>query len=236
MIDFHTHIIHHIDDGAKTIEESVKMLEEAYINGTDTVVLTSHYYPKDNEHLNTYISRRNRKYQELKDACIGKEVPRLLLGAEVNVRDKFYSLEKLPELCIEGTDYMLVEMPFVKWNENVIEDLYNLTLRGVKLIIAHIDRYMKFPEKELCLLDELSPVYQVNSEIMCSYFGKKRLLKLLNANRVHVLGSDMHGINRRVNTLHKAYNKLEKHLGVDFINRLNINGQAVLENKSIDYR
>ena len=43
MIDFHSHILPEIDDGSKSYEESLKMLEEAQNIGFDIVISTSHY-------------------------------------------------------------------------------------------------------------------------------------------------------------------------------------------------
>ena len=43
MIDFHSHIIPTIDDGARELKESLEMLEEASSAGFDGVISTSHY-------------------------------------------------------------------------------------------------------------------------------------------------------------------------------------------------
>ena len=46
MIDIHSHILPMVDDGSRTIEMSLKMLDEAYRDGTDELVLTPHLaYP-----------------------------------------------------------------------------------------------------------------------------------------------------------------------------------------------
>ena len=46
MIDIHTHILPHFDDGAKNSDMSAAMLKAEAGQGVDTVVLTSHYYGK----------------------------------------------------------------------------------------------------------------------------------------------------------------------------------------------
>ena len=43
MIDVHSHILPGIDDGARSIEETCKMLRESYVAGFRTVISTSHY-------------------------------------------------------------------------------------------------------------------------------------------------------------------------------------------------
>ena len=53
MIDIHCHLLYGVDDGAKTIEESVAMLEAAKEQGISAMILTPHYrhgmfaYPKE---------------------------------------------------------------------------------------------------------------------------------------------------------------------------------------------
>ena len=44
MIDFHTHILPGIDDGAKDVSVSAAMLEMEKEQGVNEIVLTPHYY------------------------------------------------------------------------------------------------------------------------------------------------------------------------------------------------
>ena len=47
MIDFHNHVLPGVDDGAKTLEESIEMLRFATKQGITEVVQTVHYqHPK----------------------------------------------------------------------------------------------------------------------------------------------------------------------------------------------
>lgn len=55
MIDCHSHLIFGIDDGAKTIEESIKMIEIYIQNGNKGAICTSHLYPDRYKYeLDTY--------------------------------------------------------------------------------------------------------------------------------------------------------------------------------------
>ena len=66
MIDIHCHLLYGVDDGAKTIEESVAMLEAAKEQGISAMILTPHYrhgmfaYPKEEieEHVTTCYSKK----------------------------------------------------------------------------------------------------------------------------------------------------------------------------------
>ncbi len=231
MLDFHTHILQHIDDGADTLQTAVKMLEDAYARGTKTIVLSPHFYPREEVKMNDFLRRRNRKYEELKAACVGHDVPEMRIAAEANLAFDFTDFERIDELCIEGTNYMLVEMPPGPWKDWMIESLYKLSLRGIRPIMAHIDRYLKRPARWFRLIDELQPVYQVNSYVFGTYKGRRAALGLFKKGRIHILGSDMHGLVGRNNTIPQAYENLEKHFGKEYVRLIEENGTRILENR-----
>ena len=233
MIDFHSHILHKIDDGSDSLETSKKMLEQAYASGTDVIVHTPHYYPREESTLAEFLGRRQRRVNALEEFCIGSEIPQLRIAAEVNLHTDFSRFSKLHELCISGTDYMLVEMPMAKWEDWMFECIYNITVRGIKPIIAHIDRYLGYPRSALAALDETRPLYQVNSEAFLSYGGRKKMLELFYSGKLHVIGSDMHGLVKRKNTLPEAYVELENRFGEEYISQVEKNGDLILENKPV---
>lgn len=234
MIDFHTHILHNIDDGAKSLKKAVKMLEGAYEKGTEVVVLTPHYYPTDNDYLQEYLCNRKKRFEELKKACSGRNVPELRLGAEANVLTDFSHFDNVHELCIENTDYMLIEMPVTSWHDGIFECIHNLKLQGIKPIIAHIDRYLKVSKSNLELLDELRPIYQINAESLRTYKQRKNIRELFFTDRVHILGSDMHDFERRKNTLPEGYERLRKNFGEAYVSFVEENSERILENKSVN--
>lgn len=234
MIDFHTHILHGMDDGSDSIEASVRMLEKAYRRGTDVAVLTPHCYPKTNDDIIRFVEYRNESFEQLKKACTGKRVPEMLLGAEVNICSPFAELREIHKLCIENTDYMLVEMPAGIWTDWMIDTVYNLTLKGIKPIIAHIDRYINFPKSRLEALDECKPLYQVNADAFLTSYGRRVVLEFYKRGMIHILGSDVHnGKVRRKNTLCNAYIKLEENFGPEYLEFIRHNGKCVLENRDV---
>ena len=92
MIDFHSHIIPAIDDGARELKESLEMLEEASSAGFDGVISTSHYMENYYE-----VSQADRKawlnglQYGLEEKKIGLS---LYLGSEIYFTDKIISLIK----------------------------------------------------------------------------------------------------------------------------------------------
>lgn len=231
MIDFHTHVLHGIDDGAVDLDMSIAMLEEAYASGTEVVVVSPHFYPRRMGGIDYFLQVRDKKYNELKQACKGRAVPKLLLGAEVNISDHINELKNFHDLCIEGTDYMLMEMPFVPWEEWMIECIYNLTVNGIKPIMVHIDRYMHYPKAALAALNELNPLYQISSEALLSHIDRKIVFDLFKEGRAHVLGSDMHNLRVRKNTLSMAYEQLKTRFGEEYLEYIEVNGNKILQNR-----
>ena len=227
MIDFHTHILPRIDDGAASEDISLEMLKNAYASGTDVVVLSSHFYPREAESIKSFLDRRNRRYKSLKEFCIGHEIPELRLAAEVNLHTNISDFPDLHELCIEGTDYMLVEMPMSKWEDWMYECIYNLTVKGIKPVIAHIDRYT---DKQIDEILEIAPVVQVNADAFCDFFKKRKMIKMYEKGKIHVIGSDAHGLDsRNYDNFVKASNKLPSEMLEYFYS----NSIKILNNKKL---
>ena len=66
LIDIHSHILPEMDDGAKNIEESKKLLKMLKDQGIDLVVATPHFYPMD-MNLEDFIEKRRAKIEYLEN-------------------------------------------------------------------------------------------------------------------------------------------------------------------------
>lgn len=238
MIDFHTHILPSIDDGARTVEESINMLKSSYGKGIRTSVLTPHFYPKGEDSLKPFLERREKAYELLKrNVACETEIPELRLGCEVNLATDVSEYDGIERLCIEGTDYILLEIPHnAEWNEELCDKIYNVRLKGLKPIVAHIDRYLPIPKKALKDLSEVGALYQMNADAFL-YFGlKKEAARLFEKGFVHILGSDMHNLKDRPNNMDKAIKELKAHFSDEHIRYLHENAEAVINNKDAHRR
>lgn len=98
------------------------------------------------------------------------EPPVFYKGAEVYYFTGMGKAEMVPELCIEGTNILLLEMPFAQWDKGVVEDVkFLVQKRKLTLIIAHIERYYPF-QKDKKYWEAVFdlPVYtQINTESFC---------------------------------------------------------------------
>ena len=235
MVDFHSHFLPKMDDGAKSIEESLEMLRISRLSGVDTIVSTSHCYAFDgNEDIQKFLRHREAAYSAVSAAIAGKEdeYPEIVLGCEVHLVPNLSTFPDLPKLCIGDTDYILVEMPSSDWKDEHFEELYYITNLGLKPIIAHIDRYFSM-EKKFEELFSLKLLFQANAEAFISRSTRKKLLPLFERDALHIVGSDMHNLTSRPPNLAKAYSVIEKKFGKDYAAYLDFSSRKLLENKFV---
>lgn len=225
MTDLHTHILPGMDDGARTVEESLTMLRMQRDQGVNTVVLTPHFYP-DREDVDTFLRRLDEAMVRLQSALdvMGTKrqtLPQLLLGAEVAWRSDLLECERLGELCIGQTKNMLVELPFTPWTEHTVNQLYELlTCFGITPIIAHLERYLDIQHPKMVgRLLELELPVQVSCGALNHFLGRRRTLKLLCSGQAQVIASDCHNCTTRPPDMARSVRFLKRKLG----------GQAVQE-------
>lgn len=235
MIDFHSHFLPKIDDGAKNLEESLEMLRISKESGVDTVISTSHCYAFGGESdINHFLEKRTSAYSQVLNAIRGNidTYPEIVLGCEVHLVPKLSTLPSLPRLCIENTDYILIEMPSSDWNDEDFEEVYQITKLGLKPIIAHIDRYFD-KEDKFSDLFSLNLLFQANAESFLSRDLRKKLSELFRKDALHIIGSDMHGIVSRPPNLAEAYTVIENKFGKIYAGYLNFASQRILKNEPV---
>lgn len=219
-IDFHTHILPEMDDGAKTVEESIQMLRGAYLSGAQTVLLTPHYLGR--EPILDFCARRKEKIAKLKDAMKddGGLFPKLLAGAEVLLKGALSEHDDLKKLCIEGTNLLLLELPFPTWHQRHIQEIYDLVAtHEITPVIAHIERYLSKP-KEIEKLDQLISLgarFQINAPSFLTFSGKRVISVLAKQGLISAIGSDCHNTTSRPSDISRAVRAIEKRFGNAFV-------------------
>lgn len=235
MIDIHTHILPAIDDGSKDVEESIKMLGILSAQGVDTVVATPHFYIEMTD-AKTFLKERNTAANlfEEKLSLTDFERPRIALGAEVQFYNDLHMMDELEELCINGTNYILVEMPFIEWTERTYQVLEQMWInRGVVPVVAHLERYPEFKKnpKAAIWLKESGALVQINSDFVCERSTRRRALKMVKNELVSFIGSDAHNTTTRPPVLEDAFNIINKKLkptGLEYLNYWELNLKKTL--------
>ena len=210
MIDLHSHVLPYVDDGAKDENMSIEMLSLSKRQGVDTVAATPHCIAKNKEAVDAFIEKRNSGYKKLLSAMAGREdLPRVVLGAEVNLYKDISDLPNLSSLCYENTNYILLELSDNGNAAEVAEWIYNITLKGLRPVIAHVDRYPDYKD----VMDELSHldvVYQVNAARFLTISDRRLLRKIFRHADKFVVSTDMHNLTTRICNMEKAYNVASK--------------------------
>ena len=213
MVDFHSHILPEMDDGADSVETSLAMLRESSRQGVDLICATPHFYA-DEEDPKSFLQRRSEAYSRLREAMgDGKGYPDILLGAEVLYFPGISVAEEMRELCLEGTFFLLVEPPMLPWTDAMLDEIEACvsSLRCIP-VIAHIDRYMRLlnaPE----LLNRVmgrKMLIQANAAFFLHRQSQDAALDSLRHGRIHFLGSDCHDLIDRAPNLEAALDVIRK--------------------------
>ncbi len=228
MIDFHSHILPGLDDGSANVEESLGLLRMLAGQKADTVAATSHFYATRRS-PREFLERRQAAWERLR-AALPQNAPRILLGAEVLYFPGISHMEELPELCLEGTDLLLLEMPFDSWSEYTIREVSELARSGrFTILMAHIERY--YFQQSISVWDsflENDILMQSNADFFLPFRTRRKALKLLKEGRIHLLGSDCHNLSRRPPRLADAAAVIEKHLGPRALEEMDSLGRMLL--------
>ncbi len=222
-IDFHTHILPDMDDGARNIEESLSMLSCAQYCGAEMVVFTPHVSSTADFH--EFIKKRKMRADSLKRA-IKKEwfpCPEILLGAEVALDGSLAERDDVSALCIEGTDLLLLELPYTSWNSWYNNEIYNLMQKhNVTPVMAHIERYLKSPKdiEKLSTLVSFGVKFQINAGSFMSFRGRRIIRALAAEGLISALGSDCHNMSRRSPDITKAMRAFKRKFGDEFVDYL----------------
>ncbi len=212
VLDIHSHFLPKMDDGSKSTEMSMEMLRTSKACGVTTMVSTSHFYGS-NESPERFLRRRKHAYEKLLP-LLGDDTPEIRLGAEVLYFPGIAQSEEVHRLAIEGTDLILIEMPFVPWSEKIFDELMSFQYNsGLHIILAHVERYQAIQKRDIysCLFD--LPVYfQCNAEAFTAFRSRKLALNLINEGLLHFLGTDCHNTDRRPPNMPDARKVIEKKL------------------------
>ncbi len=235
MIDFHSHILPEMDDGANDVEESLALLAELKSQGVTKVVATPHYRGRCS--VRRFLFDRQKSYDKLKAAmdATGEEYPEIILGAEIAISEYILQHHGLDRLCIQGTDYLMAEMPNRNWEPYLYHVLYTLAAQyKAKIMIAHIDRYFSAigRNEKIMKLIEMQPVFQINTPALMLRKGKK-LLKWLNLfDAKIVFGTDCHNMKNRKPFYNAPMAYVAKKYGEEFLDDINLFGKNMFNVES----
>ena len=136
FVDIHSHILPGIDDGAKNIEESIKLISEMKKMGFSKIIGTPHTFPGLYENTNETIKKSFEKISQ-------KLITKIKLNYASEYMIDHYLIKKAEErslLCIKD-NFVLVEMSFISAPNELYEIIFQLQLNNYIPILAHPERY-----------------------------------------------------------------------------------------------
>lgn len=239
MIDIHSHIIFGVDDGPKTLEESLALIAESYRQGVRTIIATSHRRkgmfetPEETIHTNFLTVKEAAEPQH--------EGLTILYGGELYCSiDMPEKLEQKLVPTLNGSRFALIEFSMSTPWRTIQQSLSQILLLGITPVVAHIERYNALenkPERVKELID-MGCLTQVNSNHVLKprLFGdnekvfKKRGRFFVKEKLVHFIASDMHNLDKRPPFMAEAYHVIENEYSKNYADLLFSKNQALLLN------
>lgn len=200
MIDLHCHILHGLDDGPADIDETVAMCRLAARDGITDIVATPHCL---NGVHDVHVKERNIRITTLNAALRDTGLHlQIHPGAEVRLQPDLSSIVRSrPELCLNASRYVLVELPPV-FPPRLRQELFQLQLTGLIPILAHVERYETVQRDPDWLLPIIKSggLTQITTQSLTGDFGESCRIcaeDLVSRNMAHILASDGHNVRRR---------------------------------------
>ena len=238
-VDIHCHLVPGVDDGSRTLEESLAMCAAAEADGTRAIVATPHQ--RRDRWPNPDRARLKRHFDELVTAWDG--ALSLSLGAEISVDSELLDeMDRLPGGTLQplaGSRYLLLEYPPVAVGPDPRSLIHEMIIAGWRPILAHPER-IRWLGGDLDLmraLVEIGARVQLTAMSVTGDLGDRSLScaeKLLDEGLAHFVASDAHGPESRPPIISRAYKAVVEGWGEDMAARLTIeNPTRVLEDLPI---
>lgn len=237
LVDIHSHVLYGLDDGARTLEDSLAMVRMAAEHGTTDLVVTPHANP-DYEFSPERIAER---IQEISAAS--GEALRLYPGCDFhlsyeNIQD---AIDKPNKYTINHGVYLLVEFSDLLISRSTAEVFARLMEAGMIPIITHPERNALLRQRlpDLAAWASGGALLQITAQSLIGEFGRRAqefCELLLRRGLVHFVASDAHDCQRRPPRLDLAHAWLAENCGSEAADGLCAeNPRAVLSGQPLAY-
>ena len=237
MIDLHNHILPELDDGSRSIEETIEMGKIAESEGISKIIITTHHRkPEYIIDKNVILDKVKFTNELFKKENINIEI---FSGMEVFMdRDIPIKLQNNELLSLNNSSYLLIEFPMREKIDYIDDVLHEVKIQGYKPIIAHPERYLeviKNPNYVKKLIQEGCYI-QINASSLTGYFGKESQESaeiLIKHKMVHLISSDAHSSRSRAPRLVEAIEKMRQLTNDDYAEEIINNASKVFNDQEI---
>lgn len=231
MIDIHSHILWGLDDGARTLEDSLALLQAAAAAGTTDIVATPHANSKYPFDPPTIASR----IEELRRSHSGP--PSIHFGCDfhlspLNIED---ALDNPTKYTINSGSYILIELPDRFSSNSITQVLESLLREGMTPVITHPERNPVLQQslKSIDRWIDSGCLTQITAQSLTGRFGqtaRRMAWQTVRSGRAHFIASDAHDVKDRPPCLDEVFTLVRKDLGESVATRLLVdNPQVALE-------
>ena len=230
MIDIHSHILPHIDDGAEDVNEAKAMLTMQSGAGVNALYFTPHFYP-DKCKIDVFLENRAKSLEQLRVFSDSFENCQVRLGAEVHYSEQLLSLD-LRKLTLGDGDYLLLELPDSRYPAYISQFVENVQDRGLLPVLAHIERcaYFRKEPELLNRLIEKGVLAQVNIQSLFNRRDKNFSMACLQHGLAQIIASDAHNMTSR-----KPCMELIQRIPMELRDLHNVFSNALWENEMPPY-
>ena len=234
MIDIHCHILPEVDDGSRSLNESIEMAMIAKEQGITKIVNTSHYHPDFRYKKGEELLKELEDFNNVLDIEV-------VIGNEIYyTKDLIKEIDELDFYTLNNSRYILIELPPTNFPKDLCNIVYELKEKNYIPVFAHVERYREVQENPELIYEVINAgaIIQVNSHSILGKSGKelqKVCNTLLNRNMVHVVGTDAHSSKRRTPIFLDAYKYVSEKYSKEMADDLFIkNNNAIINNEALN--
>ncbi|MDF1516500.1 MAG: CpsB/CapC family capsule biosynthesis tyrosine phosphatase [Lutibacter sp.] len=196
FVDIHSHFLPNIDDGAKSMDESVALLRRMQGYGIKNIICTPHVMESVWENSSEAIQQKlDALIVHLKSIAFTDIT--ISAAAEYMLDANFDRLLKTEKLRTLKDNYILVELSFISPPVNLFETLFNIQIAGYKPVLAHPERYAYY-HNDFSAYKKLKAagcLFQLNLLSLSNYYGSSvtnAAQSLLKQELIDFAGTDTH--------------------------------------------
>jgi protein-tyrosine phosphatase len=225
VIDLHSHLLPAVDDGSRTVTQSVKVMQEQVARGVTDICLTPHVRAGDLAKVPPQA--HEAAYASLEAAAL--PLPRLHRGAEVMLdRPLPPQSPHLRRFTLGGTRYLLVEFQRMVALDTVYAALHRVVETGLLPLLAHPERYTCCSPEAVARWREIGARMQVDATTLLSPQSRgQRARALVSAGLADILAADNHGDDRSIGTGRQFLESQDGAEQADILTR--VNPRAILD-------
>ncbi len=192
--DIHSHLLPGIDDGVKSLDESIEIIKKFISLGYKKLIITPHVM-EDTYNNSTKIILN--KFKELQNAVKNLDIE-LDISAEYYADSEFLKRIETGDLLPINDKYLLFETSYYEKPINLEEIVFKIQTKGLTPVLAHPERYRYIEDlDDYKKLKDLGVLFQCNINSFGGFYGKnvqKKVKYLAKQHMIDFLGSDCHSM------------------------------------------